>query len=260
MRKLAAIGQPARGDRDRAEKHRRAAGPRSAERRSRSSIVNWKRWKRPSAELAGKAARQITTTIAEQQARAGSQRAAAAALGKQIAQIGEQLGAAKEHRSGLISRQKLLKDLEAKREGVSEGVKSVLRQRETKFPFIRGLVADVLRVDVEHAHVIEAALDGRDQWLVTHDSAAADAAREALDDLEGRVNILCTDRLQRRQIEDLRLEPHPQSHSPGDRSGAVRAGRCGRSPGICWAERSSWMIWPPRADLHANRSDAAIAM
>ena len=53
---------------------------------------------------------------------------------------------------------------------MSEGVKSVLRQRDQKFAFVRGLVADVLRVDVEHAHVIEAALDGRDQWLVTDDS------------------------------------------------------------------------------------------
>ena len=43
----------------------------------------------------------------------------------------------------------------------------MLRQRDQKFSFIRGLVADVLRVDVEHAHVIEAALDGRDQWLLT---------------------------------------------------------------------------------------------
>src|SRR5207245_3202946 len=109
---------------------------------------------------------------------------------KQISQVGEQLGAAKEHRSGMVSRQRLLKDLEAKREGVSEGVKSVLRERETKFPFIRGLVADVLRVDVEHAHVIEAALDGRDQWLVASDPGASVAARETYEDLEGRVNVL----------------------------------------------------------------------
>ncbi|HWE97072.1 MAG TPA: AAA family ATPase [Tepidisphaeraceae bacterium] len=131
--------------------------------------------------------------IADQQSQLESRREESAQLGKQIAHIGEQLGSAKEHRSGLLSRQKLLKDLEAKREGVSEGVKSVLRQREQKFPFVRGLVADVLRVDVEHAHVIEAALDGRDQWLVTDDSAGAFAARELLEELEGRVNFLCTD-------------------------------------------------------------------
>lgn len=138
---------------------------------------------------------QASARIAEEQAQLDAKRGEAAAIGKQIAQVGEQLGAAKEHRSGLLSRQKLLTDLEAKREGVSEGVKSVLRQRETKFPFIRGLVADVLRVDVEHAHVIEAALDGRDQLLVTDDSAAAWAAGNVLEDLEGRVNILSADRL-----------------------------------------------------------------
>ncbi|HSV16229.1 MAG TPA: AAA family ATPase, partial [Tepidisphaeraceae bacterium] len=133
--------------------------------------------------------------IAEQQGLLEAKKQEAAALGKQIAQVGEQLGAAKEHRSGLVSRQRLLKDLEAKREGVSEGVKSVLRERDTKFPFIRGLVADILRVDVEHAHVIEAALDGRDQWLITNDQSLAIAADTALNDLEGRVNIVSVDRI-----------------------------------------------------------------
>jgi chromosome segregation protein len=137
----------------------------------------------------------VAAKIAEQQAQWESKRTEATALGKHISQIGERLGSAKEHRSGLISRQKLLADMEAKREGVSEGVKSVLRQRETKFPFIRGLVADVLRVDVEHAQVVEAALDGKDQFLVTDNSEEALAAHDALDELEGRVNILCADRL-----------------------------------------------------------------
>ena len=138
----------------------------------------------------------VQANIAERQAQLEARRNDAAQLGKQISNLAEQLGSAKEHRSGLVSRQKLLQDLEAKREGISEGVKSVLRQRDQKFSFIRGLVADVLRVDVKHAHVIEAALDGRDQWLVTNDSTAALAAQETLEELEGRVNILCADRLQ----------------------------------------------------------------
>jgi chromosome segregation protein len=133
--------------------------------------------------------------IAEQQQQLEQRRQDSARLGKQISQISEQLGSAKEHRSGMLSRQKLLKDLEARREGVSEGVKDVLRQKETKFPFIRGLVADVLRVDVEHAHVIEAALDGRDQWLVITELAAAVAAHEVMEEIKGRVNIVCADRL-----------------------------------------------------------------
>ena len=137
---------------------------------------------------------QALEQIRAQQSQLEARRSDAMQLGRQIAQLSEQLGSAKEHRSGLLSRQKLLKDLEARREGMSEGVKSVLRQREQKYPFIRGLVADVLRVDVEHAFVIEAALDGRDQWLITDSSEAAAAARTVLKDLEGRVNVLCADR------------------------------------------------------------------
>lgn len=128
--------------------------------------------------------------IQQQQAALEQKREESAKLGEQIAQASRQLGAAREHRSGLLSRQKLLADLEAKREGVSEGVKSILRQRETKFPFIRGLVADLLHVDVEHAQVIEAALDGRDQWLVAEDAQRTVASAEAFEDLEGRVNVM----------------------------------------------------------------------
>jgi len=137
----------------------------------------------------------VLAEIARKQSELDAKREQASHLGRQIAEVSEQLGEAKQHRSGLLSRQKLLQDLEAKQQGVSEGVKSVLRQRGERFPFVRGLVADVLRVDVEHAHVIEAALDGRDQWLVTDDSAAAFAARDALAGVEGRVNVLCTDLL-----------------------------------------------------------------
>ncbi len=129
--------------------------------------------------------------IAARQAELEATKQDAAALGKRLAGVSQQLGSAREGRSGLLSRQKVLKDLEARREGVSEGVKSVLRQREQKFPFVRGLVADVLRVDVEHARVIEAALDGRDQWLVTDDAAAAVAASAHFSKLEGRVNVVC---------------------------------------------------------------------
>ena len=104
----------------------------------------------------------------------------------------------------------------------------------------------MLRVDVEHAHVIEAALDGRDQWLVTDDAAAAAAAGEWLGELEGRVNILCVDRLpagRRPAVGDddaYDWNRHPQLHPPGGRPGPLRAATTRRSPGTCWAGRSSW--------------------
>ena len=133
---------------------------------------------------------EAVAVITARQAELEATKQDAAALGKRLAGVSQQLGVAREGRSGLMSRQKVLKDLEARREGVSEGVKSVLRQREQKFPFVRGLVADVLRVDVEHARVIEAALDGRDQWLVTDDLSAAVTASATFAKLEGRVNVL----------------------------------------------------------------------
>jgi chromosome segregation protein len=118
-------------------------------------------------------------------------------LDAQIGRVSEALGTAKEHRSGLVSRQALLADLEARREGISDGVKAVLRQRGEKYPFVRGLVADLLRVDLENAPVIEAALDGRDQMLVTTGSPRSSSQQASMEELAGRVSFLHPDELVR---------------------------------------------------------------
>jgi chromosome segregation protein len=187
--------------------------------------------------------------IAQEQAKLEAKKQESAALGKQITAVGEQLGAAKEHRSGLLSREKLLKDLEAKREGVSEGVKSVLRQRESKFSFIRGLVADVLRVDVEHAHVVEAALDGRDQWLITNDQSLAIAADESLNDLEGRVNVLCTDRLLQR---DTGFQPVRIAQNESESQSSQSEGNTHGPEARVTVEAYDWNQHPHRIRLAAD--------
>ena len=112
-------------------------------------------------------------------------------LGQSLSEIGESLSVAREKRSALQSQRRVLEDLEAKREGVSEAVQSVLSDDET-FGFIRGLVADVLRVDLEHAMVIEAALDGRDGWLVADAGVDLEQYEQAFADLPGRVNVVTT--------------------------------------------------------------------
>jgi chromosome segregation protein len=140
---------------------------------------------------------QVLAQIEEQQTLSNERSGEAKNLGSAIKQLTERLGSAREHRSGLMSRQKMLQDLEARREGISDAVQRVLKQRETRFPFIRGLVADLLRVDVEHAHVIEAALDGRDQWLVADPSVDLLQSRDAFEELSGRVNLL---RVTREQV------------------------------------------------------------
>ncbi|MBC7783235.1 MAG: AAA family ATPase [Burkholderiales bacterium] len=130
----------------------------------------------------------VHAQIGERQAEQNDRKTASSELGQQIKQITEQLGAAKEHRSALVSRQKLLQDLEARREGVSDAVKNVLKNREQQFPFVQGIVADLMRVDVEHAQAIEAALDGRDQWLVV--DSVASVPFESLRQLSGRVSFV----------------------------------------------------------------------
>lgn len=137
------------------------------------------------------AARELESLGARLEQAAGQ----AAVLDRRIATVGDHLAAAREHRSGLLSRQKLLSDLEARREGVSEGVKAALARRENGLSFIRGLVADFIRVDVEHAAVIEAALDGRDQMLLADAAAQVAAAADELAELPGRISIICCDSL-----------------------------------------------------------------
>jgi chromosome segregation protein len=116
------------------------------------------------------------------------------------AERSRQLAAAKEQRSGLMSRKQTLLDLEHKLEGVEAGIREVLHQREQDasggtFGYVRGMVADVIAVDVAHAPWIEAALGESDQYVLVDDSAAlaADAARLA--QMPGRVPVICLDRL-----------------------------------------------------------------
>ena len=129
---------------------------------------------------------------AQQETAVAERRDAAAALGQQLSDIGERLAVARETRADLASRRNVLADLEQRREGIGEGVAEVLRDRETRFPYVRGLVADLIDVDVEHAAVVEAALDGRDRWLVCDDGFDLEAAARDLSDLPERVTLIPT--------------------------------------------------------------------
>ena len=144
----------------------------------------------------------LDRSMSGEQAALEAKRRDATALGQTLSVLGEKLVATREARSGIQSRRNVLQDLEARREGVGAGVQQVLQDRDAKFPFVRGLVADLLRVDVEHATVIEAALDGRDQWLVADEASGERLveAEAAFAELPERVNLL------RANSPDVRLE------------------------------------------------------
>ena len=142
------------------------------------------------------AADALTAERDARRAAAESARRRGEEIGGRLSDAAERLSQVREDRGALASRRKLLADLEDRREGVAESVRRVLAGRDGPFAFVEGIVADVVRADVEHAAVVEAALSGRDQWLVARDGVAVDAtALSALRDLPGRVTLLAADSL-----------------------------------------------------------------
>ncbi len=81
-----------------------------------------------------------------------------------------ELAALRERRSAAAERARVLSELESRLEGVSAGVKEALAlaQTEPRGPFaaVRGMLADLLQVDVKFAPFIELALGERAQHLV----------------------------------------------------------------------------------------------
>lgn len=124
-------------------------------------------------------------------------RAAQHANNQKMSVISQDLARHRENRSGLKSRQNVLMDLQAKREGVSQVVRDLLKQRDAGkgFPYVKGIVADAVSTDFENASVIEAALGDLANALIVSDSAALLADREPWQKLAGRVTVLATDQL-----------------------------------------------------------------
>ncbi len=95
------------------------------------------------------------------------QRKSAAA--KDLARLSQELSEQKQRQSGMRERISVLEELIRKNEGLNPGVKAVLQQsrdEESPFRYVFGLVADLFRVDVEAASLIELALGPNAQKIV----------------------------------------------------------------------------------------------
>ncbi|MFQ5461066.1 MAG: chromosome segregation protein SMC [Phycisphaerae bacterium] len=105
----------------------------------------------------------------------------------------------KEDRSALTSRRDVLLQLQRKRDGVGEGVRQWLAaihaDESTGDEGLGLLVADVFDADVPHAHLIEAVLGERDQYLVAEKADAFLERARSLGLLDGRINAICLDRI-----------------------------------------------------------------
>jgi len=137
------------------------------------------------------------------------------------AAISQELARQREHRSALKSRQNVLMDLQAKREGVSQTVRELFKLRDAGkgFSYVKALVADVLSTSMENAAVIEAALGDLQNAIIVSDSGALAADRELWAKLPGRVSVLATDRMIAGTFGEAQVVPTPRSVS-GDAVGA----------------------------------------
>jgi chromosome segregation protein len=155
------------------------------------------------AELAARVAglEEQKNTLAEQSAtlkeQAETVRGEQQATSQKQAQISQELARQREQRSGLLSRRNVLQDLMNKREGVSQTLRELLKQRDAGqgFAYVRGIVADVLSAELSDAPLIEAALGDLQHAVVVQDAAALVGDAGLWQKLAGRVSVLPLDRL-----------------------------------------------------------------
>jgi len=121
-------------------------------------------------------------------------------LTQALSDLAEQINTKRAELASTKSRHELLADLEEKHEGISSGVqalKAALQGDSPALTGIRGVVADLIHVDVRYAAAIEAAL-GPDEQLVIADSfqALANAMAFLADNDQGKARFVSLDRIE----------------------------------------------------------------
>lgn len=149
------------------------------------------------------AAERLTETeslLAEHTHQLEAQREQAGTFGERIKTLSSELTTLRERRSSVEARRATLQEMEEKHEGVSDPVKAVLARATAgdandPFHLVRGLLADLIDTDVEHATTVETALGDFQQALVVDRLAdlASEIGTDALDALAGRVTFVACD-------------------------------------------------------------------
>jgi len=148
--------------------------------------------------LSGRKLQEIETLLEDSQDQLTAKRGQLTQVNDEKIACSENLSAAKEYRSGLLSRQQLLSDMEANLEGVDQGVRQILQARQKNpenFYYVKGMVAELIQAEVKYAAIVEAALTECSQHLVATSSQAVLEDSENLEELRGRVKMICLDRL-----------------------------------------------------------------
>ncbi|MCM2371407.1 chromosome segregation protein SMC [Aporhodopirellula aestuarii] len=120
----------------------------------------------------------------------------------------EEIGSLKIRLQGITERAKVLGELEKRQEGVSGGVREILRLPEGALrDQLVGLVADCFNVDRQVAPLIDAALGPRTQYVIVRGPAISDAIAAGEIKIASRVGIIRLDELPARRPGDrIRLD------------------------------------------------------
>ncbi|MCH8119651.1 MAG: chromosome segregation protein SMC [Planctomycetes bacterium] len=120
-------------------------------------------------------------------------------LDDSLAADNKRLAHSKEVRSALNSELTILTDMERRCEGLKASVKSILQGRSienNRFDYVEGILAETIETDVEYANAVEAALEGQTDALVINSTTEMLADIETIQELDGRVNFICLDKIE----------------------------------------------------------------
>jgi len=154
----------------------------------------------------------IYQVLAELQESLGAKRGEMKELSSSQEDISKRLAEAKQAQSGLSSEFKVLRGMEAEREGLSESVKQILQAQANggakRYDYIEGIVADVIGAEADYATVVEAALEGKADALVINNTGDFLVDDRIHEELDSRVNLICTDKIE--PFVDIQdLSPNP---------------------------------------------------
>ena len=141
----------------------------------------------------------IEKVLCELQESLDSKRKKAEEINSHTAEDSKRLAHSKEAQSALSRELTILADMERKREGLNNAVKSILQSssaENSKFEYVEGILADIIGADIEYANAVEAALEGKTDALVINNTRRLLADRETIEKLEDRVNFICTDKIE----------------------------------------------------------------
>jgi len=111
----------------------------------------------------------------------------------------KRLAHSKEVRSALSSELTILTDMERRYEGLKAGVKSILQERSVennRFDYVEGILAETIETDIEYANAVEAVLEGQTDALVINSTSRMLDDIERIQNLDGRVNFICLDKIE----------------------------------------------------------------